>query len=259
MFMKPDIVHIVSYCEAHHDAKAEDIIASCDITKQSFKEYERAPLPDIWHIPKVAARKEELKKGAMYNIFHLAIMGGYEGKVTLENFSEFAVSKEVSTKREKTEEQEMNYETMLLDLIDGKNYPSGECNMISADNLDLALQVGLFQAPQVTVIDKHYELTGMCRTKIVDGGCRIDTFCGKKVKDEFERVDAVRNKFPWYFDKNISQSDDWSVLADSQDVIEEDSTQAFREELGITDFKNKKVLAVDFGSTYTKVAIFNTD
>ncbi|MBA7588827.1 hypothetical protein ES708_30896 [subsurface metagenome] len=152
----------------------------------------------------------------------------------------------------------MNYETMLLDLIDGKNYPSGECNMISADNLDLALQVGLFQAPQVTVIDKRYELTGMCRTKIVNGCCRIDTFCGKEVKDEFERVDIVRNKFPWYFDKNISQSDDWSVLADSKDVIEEDSTQAFREELSITDFKNKKVLAVDFGSTYTKVAIFNT-
>jgi len=258
MFMEPEIVHVVSYCEAHHDAKPEDIVASCDITKQSFREYDRAPLPDIWNIPKVAARKEELKKGAMYNIFHLALMGGYEGKVTFENFSKYTVSKEVSTKREKVEEQEMNYETMLLDLVDGKNYPSGECNMISADNLDLALQVGLFQAPQVTVIDKHYELTGMCRTKMADGCCRIDTFCGKEVKDEFERVDIVRNKFPWYFDKNISQSDDWSVLADSKDVMEEDSTQAFRKELGITDFENKKVLAVDFGSTYTKVAIFDT-
>jgi len=258
MFMEPDIVHVVSYCEAHHDAKPEDIVSSCDITKQSFREYERAPLPGIWNIPKVAARKEELKKGAMYNIFHLALMGGYEGKVTLENFSKFAVSKEVSVKREKTEEQEMNYETMLLDFINGKNYLSGECNMISADNLDLALQVGLFQAPQVTVIDKRYELSGMCRTKIVDGTCRIDTFCGGKVKNEIDRVDIVRNKFPWYFDKNVSQSDDWSVVADSKDVIEEDATQAFREELGITDFKNKKILAVDFGSTYTKVAIFDT-
>ena len=258
MFMKPEIVHVVSYCEAHHDAKPEDIVASCDITKQSFREYERAPLPDIWNIPSVADRKEELKKGAMYNIFHLALMGGYEGKVTLENFSAFAISPEGSAKREKIEEQEMNYETMLLDLIDGKNYPSGECNMISADNLDLALQVGLFQAPQVTVIDKRYELSGMCRTKIVDGTCRIDTFCGEKVKNEIDRVDIVRKRFPWYFDKNISQSDDRSAVEDSKDVIEEDSTQAFREELGITDFKNKKVLAVDFGSTYTKVAIFDT-
>ena len=258
MFMEPEIVHVVSYCEAHHDAKPEDIIASCDITKQSFREYERAPLPDIWNIPSVAKRKGELKKGAMYNIFHLALMGGYEGKVTLKNFSKFTVSKEISVKRKKVEEKEMNFETMLLDLIDGKNYPSGECNMISADNLDLALQVGLFQAPQVTVIDKRYELSGMCRTKIVDGCCRIDTFCGKKVKDEFERVDIVRNKFPWYFDKNISQSDDRSAVANSKDVIEEDTTQAFREKLGITNFKNKKVLAVDFGSTYTKVAIFDT-
>jgi len=258
MFMEPEIVHVVSYCEAHHDAKPEDIVASCDITKQSFREYERAPLPDIWNIPSVAKRKEELKIGAMYNILHLALMGGYEGKVTLDNFSKFAVSKDVSAEREKTKEQGMNYETMLIDLIDGKNYPSGECNMISADNLDLALQVGLFQAPQVTVIDKRYELSGMCRTKMVDGTCRIDTFCGKKVKDEIERVDIVRNKFPWYFDKNISQSDDSSAVADSKDVIEEDSTQAFRKELGITDFKNKKILAVDFGSTYTKVAIFDT-
>jgi len=258
MFMEPEIVHVVSYCEAHHDAKAEDIIASCDITKQAFREYARAPIPEIWTIPRVSNRKEELKKGAMYNIFHLALMGGYEGQVTLENFFTYAVSKEVSEKREKAAEKEMNYETMLLDLIDGQNYPSRECNMISADNLDLALQVGLFQAPQVTVIDKRYELSGMCRTKMVDGTCRIDLFCGKKVKDEFERVDMVRNRFPWYFDKNISQSDDWSALADSKDVIEEDATQAFREELGISDFKNKKILAVDFGSTYTKVAIFDT-
>ena len=258
MFMEPEIVHVVSYCEAHHDAKPEDIVASCDITKQSFKEYERAPLPDIWNIPSVADRKGELKKGAMYNIFHLALMGGYEGKVTFENFSTFAVSPEVSLKKEKIEEREMNYEAMLLDFIDGKNYPSGECNMISADNLDLALQVGLFQAPQVTVIDKRYELTGMCRTKIVDGTCRIDTFCGEKVENEIDRVDIVRKRFPWYFDKNITQSDDRSAVEDSKDVIEEDSTQAFREELGITDFKNKKILAVDFGSTYTKVAIFDT-
>ena len=258
MFMEPEIVHVVSYCEAHHDAKPEDIVASCDITKQAFKEYNRAPIKEIWDMPRVSKRKEELQKSAMYNIFHLALMGGYEGKVTLDNFSKFAVSGDISIKREKIEEQKMNYETMLLDLIDGKNYPSGECNMISADNLDLALQVGLFQAPQVTVIDKRYEFAGMCRTKIVDGTCRIDTFCGKKINNEIDRVDIVRKKFPWYFDKTITQSDDRSAVEDSKDVIEEDSTQAFREELGITDFKNKKVLAVDFGSTYTKVAIFDT-
>jgi len=259
MFMEPDIVHIVSYCEAHHDAKSEDIIASCDIAKQSFEEYDRTPLPEIWQIPAVVARKVELKKGAMYNILHLALMGGYEGKVNLENFFEYAISPEEAARRESVEDREKNYKTMLLDFIDGESYPSGECDMISADNLDLALQIGLFQAPQVTVVDKRYELTGMCKTKIVDGTCRIDEFYRQKVKDEIERVDLVRKKFPWYFDKNVSQTDEMSLVAESKDAIEEDHTLlALRKDLGITDFENKKVLAVDFGSTYTKIAIFNT-
>jgi len=259
MFMEPDIVHVVSYCEAHHDAKTEDIIASCDITKQTFEEYYRTPLAEIWQIPAVVARKEELKKGAMYNIFHLALMGGYEGKINLENFFEYAINPEEAARRENVENREKNYKTMLLDLINEKNYPSGECDMLSADNLDLALQVGLFQAPQVTVVDKRYELSGMCKTKIVDGTCRIDEFCRQKVKDEIERVDLVRKKFPWYFDKNVSQTDEMSLVSESKDAIVEDHTLlSFRKELGISDFKNKKVLAVDFGSTYTKIAIFNT-
>ena len=259
MFMEPDIVHVVSYCEAHHDAKAEDIIASCDITKQTFEEYYRTPLAEIWQIPAVVARKEELKKGAMYNIFHLALMGGYEGKINLENFFEYAINPEEAARRENVENREKNYKTMLLDLINEKNYPSGECDMLSADNLDLALQIGLFQAPQVTVVDKRYELSGMCKTKIVDGTCRIDEFCRQKVKDEIERVDLVRKKFPWYFDKNVSQTDEMSLVSESKDAIVEDHTLlSFRKELGISDFKNKKVLAVDFGSTYTKIAIFNT-
>jgi uncharacterized protein (TIGR01319 family) len=259
MFMEPDIVHVVSYCEAHHDAKAEDIIASCDITKQTFEEYYRTPLAEIWQIPAVVVRKEELKKGAMYNIFHLALMGGYEGKINLENFFEYAINPEEAARRENVENREKNYKTILLDLINEKNYPSGECDMLSADNLDLALQVGLFQAPQVTVVDKRYELSGMCKTKIVDGTCRIDEFCRQKVKDEIERVDLVRKKFPWYFDKNVSQTDEMSLVSESKDAIVEDHTLlSFRKELGISDFKNKKVLAVDFGSTYTKIAIFNT-
>ena len=122
MFMEPDIVHVVSYCEAHHDAKPEDIIASCDITKQSFEEYDRTPLPEIWQIPAVVARKEELKKGAMYNILHLALMGGYEGKVNLENFFEYAISPEEAARRENVEDREKNYITMLLDFIDGESY-----------------------------------------------------------------------------------------------------------------------------------------
>ncbi len=85
---------------------------------------------------------------------------------------------------------------MLLSLIDEANYPTGQCGMVSADTLDLALQVGLFQAPQITVLDKRYEMVGKCRTKIVDGGCVIDEFDGVKVADEIERVDLVPRAEP---------------------------------------------------------------
>ncbi|RPJ10085.1 MAG: hypothetical protein EHM36_03550, partial [Deltaproteobacteria bacterium] len=86
MYMEPDIVHVVSFPEAHHEARAEDIVESCDIIKQVFKHYDHGALPDIWGDQRAKARKEELKKGVMYNILHLALMAGYEGKVHLKNF-----------------------------------------------------------------------------------------------------------------------------------------------------------------------------
>jgi len=50
-----------------------------------------------------------------------------------------------------------------------------------------------------------------------------------------------------------------SIVAESKDAIAVDQALlSLRKDLGITDFENKKVLAVDFGSTYTKIAIFNT-
>ena len=71
--------------------------------------------------------------------------------------------------------------------------------------------MGLFQAPQITVLDRRYEMVGKCRTKIVDGGCVIDEFRGTKVADEIERVDRVRARSPWFFDKNISRADEESA------------------------------------------------
>ena len=250
MFMEPDIVHIVSHSEAHHEAKPEDIIESADIAKQVFEEYLRGPQPDIRNDHKVLARKAELKKSAMYNIFHLALLAGYEGNVTLDNFSEYAVSKDA--------DNEKNYETMLLDLIDAANYPTSECAMISPDTLELALQTGLFQASQLTPIDKRYEMCGKCRTKIVGGTCRIDRFDGRQVKDEFDRVDQVRRSNPWYFHKDVNEADDVSHISEIEEKLDDDLVQAFRREVGITEMDNLNVLAVDFGSTFTKVVTFNT-
>lgn len=258
MFMEPEIVHVVSISEAHHEAKTADIVESCEIVKQVFEEFLRGPQPNIWNDPKVIPRKEELKKGAMYNIFHLALLGGYQGKVTLDNFFEYAVSPEEAYKRTDPNASMMNYETMLLDIIDEANYPTGGCEMISPDTLDLALQTGLFQAPQVTVIDKRYEMSGRCKTDNTQGMCKIKSFDGEPVKDELERVDRIRDKYPWYFYPDISLGDEESTITEVEENVNDAQVQAFRRKVGVKNLDDLNVLAVDFGSTFTKVLTFST-
>jgi uncharacterized protein (TIGR01319 family) len=261
IYMEPDIVHVVSFSEAHHEAKAEDVIESCDIVKQVFDDFCQDDCPTIWHDPRLIARKRRLKLGAMYNLLHLALLGGYEGPVTVDNFFHWAVSPERARQREHPREWQRNYETMLLNLVDEANYPTGQCGMISADTLDLALQVGLFQAPQITVLDKRYELVGKCRTKIVDGGCVIDEFDGVKVDDELERVDLVRERSPWFFDKTISQADEDLYITETAEAMDENVLAQARRQVGIhrpAELDNKRVLVVDFGSTFSKIGTFDT-
>ncbi len=261
MYMEPDIVHVVSFSEAHHEAKAEDVVESCDIVKQVFEDFYKGDKPDIWADPRLLARKRRLKWGAMYNILHLALLGGYEGPVNLDNFFQWAASPEEARKRDYPRQWERNYETMLLSFIDEANYLTGQCGMISSDTLDLALQVGLFQAPQITVLDKRYEMVGKCRTKIVDGGCVIDEFDGVKVEDEIERVDRVRQRSPWFFDKTISQADEDLYITETAEAMDEDVVAEARRQVGIhseAELEGKKVLVVDFGSTFSKIGIFDT-
>ncbi len=260
MYMEPDIVHVVSFSEAHHEAKAEDVIESCDIVKQVFEDFARDK-PDIWHDPRLISRKRRLKMGAMYNLLHLALLGGYEGPVTLDNFFQWAVSPEEARQRDHHREWERNYEAMLLSFVDESNYPTGQCGMVSADTLDLALQVGLFQAPQITVLDRRYEMVGKCRTKIVDGGCVIDEFNGVKVEDEIERVDLVRNRSPWFFDKTINRADEDLYITETAEAMDEDVLAQARRQVGIyrpAELDQKKVLVVDFGSTFSKIGTFDT-
>jgi uncharacterized protein (TIGR01319 family) len=261
MYIEPDIVHVVSFSEAHHEAKAEDIIESCDIVKQVFEDFCRDDKPDIWKDPRLLGRKRKLKLGAMYNLLHLALLGGYEGPVTLDNFFLWAVPPEEARQRDHPRAWEHNYETMLLSLIDEANYPARQCGMVSADTLDLALQVGLFQAPQITVLDKRYEMVGKCRTKIVDGGCVIDEFDGVRVADEIERVDLVRQRSPWFFDKTISQADEDLYITETAEAMDEDVVASARRQVGIhkaSDLDDKRVLVVDFGSTFSKIGTFDT-
>lgn len=257
MFMEPDIVHVVSFPEAHHEARADDIIESCDIVNAVFKNYYAGDQPDVWADHRLIARKSELMRGAMYNILHLALLGGYNGPVTPENFTEWAVTAEEAAKKENADDRDKNFGSMLLSLIDEASYPTGDCGMISPDTLDLSLQTGLFQAPQLTVIDKRYEIVGKCRTRMAGGTCRIDEFDGIKVRDEFERVDIVRQRHPWYFYKNITMADDENHISELAEDLEQ-AVAEFRGLVGASHFENKKVLVVDFGSTFSKIGILDT-
>jgi uncharacterized protein (TIGR01319 family) len=252
LYMEPDILHVVTHSEAHHEASADDVIESCEITKQVCWDFIKGNVPQVWNDPTMKSRIRELKQGAMYNVLHVAILGGYAGPATPENFWEWA--------KEPAEDPERNYETLLLSLIDEANYPAGGCGLISGDTLDLGLQIGLFQGPHITVIDRRYEMAGACRTKVVDGMCRIDEWDGIPVNSEFERVDLVRQRYPWYFDKAVSRADDDSFISDDAEVevVDETTVNHFRNEIGVTGLADEKVLVVDFGSTFTKVGIFNT-
>jgi uncharacterized protein (TIGR01319 family) len=252
LYMNPDILHVVTHSEAHHEASAGDIIESCEIVKQVCWDFIKGHIPDIWADPVLQARKRELKQTAMYNLLHGAMLGGFDGSITPENFGEWC--------HEPDENSEKNFETMLLSLIDEGNYPTGSCELIGADTLDLGLQIGLYQGPHITVVDRRYEMAGACRTKVIDGMCRVIEWDGKKVSSEFERVNLVRKRYPWYFSKDIDRADDDSFISTDADGEEIDArtVRDFRKQVGVTGLADEKVLMVDFGSTYTKIGVLDT-
>jgi uncharacterized protein (TIGR01319 family) len=253
LYMEPDILHVVTHSEAHHEASADDIIESCEIVKQVCWDFAKGGVPNIWADPQLAARKLELQQNAMYNLLHLAILGGYEGEITVDSFWKYALPP-------RDGDRGRNFETLLLSLIDEANYPSGECGLISPDTLDLALQIGLFQGPHITVIDRRYELAGACRTRVVDGACRCYEWNGIPVRNEMHRVDLVRKHFRWYFDKDVSQTDDTQVTYGhdaEEERFDEAAVDRYRREVGVSSRIDERVLVVDFGSTYTKVGIFD--
>jgi len=252
LHMEPDILHVVTHSEAHHEASADDIIESCEITKQVCWDFVKGKIPSIWNDPNMKARIKELKETGMYNVLHTALVGGYSGPVTPENYWEWA--------HEPSDNTEKNFETLLLSIVDETNYPMGGCGVISGDTLELCLQIGLFQGPHITVVDRRYEMAGACRTKVVEGMCRIDEWDGIKVKSEIERVDLVRKRYPWYFYKDVTLADDATFIGEDAEVetMDEKAVQDFRKEIGISNLTNKKIMVVDFGSTFSKVGIFDT-
>lgn len=58
MALKPDIVHIVGYTEAHHAASAEDVIAASQMARRAIQNAQG--MPDMLNVPEVQSCKEEL-------------------------------------------------------------------------------------------------------------------------------------------------------------------------------------------------------
>ncbi|MEW6400988.1 MAG: glutamate mutase L [Chloroflexota bacterium] len=252
LYLEPDILHVVTHSEAHHEAKAEDIIESCQITKQVCWDFAKGHVPNIWADPWLRERIAELKKAAMYNVLHGALLGGYEGPVTVANFYEWA--------KEPKQDPERNYETMLLSFANEGHYSTRTCGLISPDALELGLQIGLYQGPHITIADRRYELAGKCKTHVVDGCCRIEEWNGIPVKDEFTRVDIVRQRFPWYFDKSISMAADETFISETgaeEEQVSHQEGEITRKHIGQVQARAKQALVVDFGSTFTKVGLFD--
>jgi len=64
MALKPSIVHVVGYCEAHHAATAEEVIESCKMATRVIQNCLYG-MPDMTKDPEVQRRKDELVEEAM--------------------------------------------------------------------------------------------------------------------------------------------------------------------------------------------------
>jgi hypothetical protein len=64
MMLKPDIVHVVAYCEAQYAATPSEIIKSCKIANRIIQDYMDGFPDDLLNDERIQHRKDELKKEA---------------------------------------------------------------------------------------------------------------------------------------------------------------------------------------------------
>ncbi len=74
MYVKPEIIHVVSFSEGDHAAKPEDIIESCEIVRNVITEA-IAGAPNIEQDAEIVKRKEELISEAKVLLNHLESLG----------------------------------------------------------------------------------------------------------------------------------------------------------------------------------------
>lgn len=108
MALRPQIIHVVGYCEADHAATAADVIESCKLARRSIKNALGAP--DMTRCSSVTARAEELAQ---------------EAAVTLEAISRLA-SQDAADPLTDPTTLARAVETGLLDAPQLKNNPYGK-------------------------------------------------------------------------------------------------------------------------------------
>jgi len=74
MMLKPNIVHVVGYCEADHAATADDVIESCKIARRVIRDA-LLGLPDPLQDAEIRGRKEELVREARLLVKAIADLG----------------------------------------------------------------------------------------------------------------------------------------------------------------------------------------
>lgn len=100
MFLKPNILHLVSYCEANYAARAEDVIDGSMLIRRAvkvFRKYEK-DLLSILEDKKIVERKNYLVDEASYLLNEIAkIHPKYEPR-PVEHLREFLADREVIAK-----------------------------------------------------------------------------------------------------------------------------------------------------------------
>jgi methylmalonyl-CoA mutase cobalamin-binding subunit len=79
MALKPHIVHVVGYTEAHHAATAEDVIESCNLARRAIENALRGA-PDMTSDPRVQARSEKLVAEAQLTLHAIYNLANFSGR-----------------------------------------------------------------------------------------------------------------------------------------------------------------------------------
>ena len=94
MALRPSIVHVVGYVEAHHAATAEDAIESCKMARKVIQNCLYG-MPDMTHDPVVQRRRDQLVEEAMVIVEAIRQMGQGKTKDPLSDPDVLATAVEI--------------------------------------------------------------------------------------------------------------------------------------------------------------------